>query len=176
MEAKRTAVEAISQPVSVGSGAQNCGVNPSVETVWNWHTCGSMVFPSHSSSSLSGWHLATRRGITSPPRCGRSSEKCVRYPESPSALRNRRWGSKGVTETPTARNRWRHPRNRWPDTSSTKTFYTNVGFVHSPRLVGRLEMPSQSLLQLRTVILHPAPDRCVVDGETMLRQQFLNIA
>jgi len=58
MEAKRTAVEAISQPVSVGSAAQNWaqspGVNPSVETVWNWHTCGSMVFPSHSFSSLSG--------------------------------------------------------------------------------------------------------------------------
>ena len=37
-------------------GAQNwaqwVGVNPSVETVWNW------VFPSHSSSSLSGWHWA----------------------------------------------------------------------------------------------------------------------
>jgi hypothetical protein len=30
------------------------GVNPSVETVWNWHTCRSMVFPSQTSSSLSG--------------------------------------------------------------------------------------------------------------------------
>jgi len=38
--------------------AQSDGVNPSVETVWNWHTCGSMVFPSHSSSSLSGWPSA----------------------------------------------------------------------------------------------------------------------
>src|SRR5260370_21526106 len=38
--------------------AHPCGVNPSVETVWNWHTCGSMVFPSHSSSSLSGWPSA----------------------------------------------------------------------------------------------------------------------
>jgi hypothetical protein len=34
--------------------AQFLEVNPSVETVWNWHTCGSMVFPSHSFSSLSG--------------------------------------------------------------------------------------------------------------------------
>jgi hypothetical protein len=34
--------------------AHSGGVNPSVETVWNWHTCGSMVFPSHSFSSLSG--------------------------------------------------------------------------------------------------------------------------
>jgi hypothetical protein len=34
------------------------GVNPSVETVWNWHTCSLMVFPSHSFSSLSGWHSA----------------------------------------------------------------------------------------------------------------------
>jgi hypothetical protein len=37
-------------------------------------------------------------------------------------------------------------------------------------------MRSQSLLQLRAVILHPAPDRCVIDMETALFQQFLNIA
>ena len=37
-------------------------------------------------------------------------------------------------------------------------------------------MPSQSLLQLRAVILHPAPDRCVIDIETALLQQLLNIA
>jgi hypothetical protein len=37
-------------------------------------------------------------------------------------------------------------------------------------------MPAQSLLQLRAVILHPAPDRGVVDIETALLQQFLNIA
>jgi hypothetical protein len=34
--------------------AQDCGVNPSVETVWNWHTCCSMVFPSQTYSSPSG--------------------------------------------------------------------------------------------------------------------------
>jgi hypothetical protein len=51
-----------------------------------------------------------------------------------------------------------------------------VGFVHSPRLVCRLEMLSQSLLQLRAVILHPAPDRCVIDIEATLLQQLLNIA
>src|SRR5271167_3634199 len=51
-----------------------------------------------------------------------------------------------------------------------------LNFVDPPRLVGRLEMRSQSLLQLRAVILHPAPDRCVVDVETALLQQFLNIA
>ena len=51
-----------------------------------------------------------------------------------------------------------------------------VGLVDSPRLVGWLEMKSQSLLQFRAVILHPAPDRCVVDIETALLQQFLNIA
>jgi hypothetical protein len=33
--------------------AHRSGVNPSVETVWNWHTCGSIVFPSQISSSLS---------------------------------------------------------------------------------------------------------------------------
>src|ERR1017187_932465 len=37
-------------------------------------------------------------------------------------------------------------------------------------------MPSQSLLQLGAVILHPAPDRGVVDIETTLLQQLLNIA
>src|ERR1022692_1411339 len=37
-------------------------------------------------------------------------------------------------------------------------------------------MPSQSLLQLRAVILHPAPDRRVIDIETTLLQQLLNIA
>jgi hypothetical protein len=37
-------------------------------------------------------------------------------------------------------------------------------------------MPSQSLLKLGAVILHPAPDRCVVDVETALLQQLLNIA
>src|SRR5271165_5392951 len=37
-------------------------------------------------------------------------------------------------------------------------------------------MLSQSLLQLRAVILHPAPDRCVIDIETTLLQQLLNIA
>jgi hypothetical protein len=34
--------------------AQFDGVNPSVETVWNWHTCSSMIFPSQTSSSPSG--------------------------------------------------------------------------------------------------------------------------
>jgi len=51
-----------------------------------------------------------------------------------------------------------------------------VGFVDSPRLVCRLGMLSQSLLQLRAVILHPAPNRGVVDIETTLLQQLLNIA
>jgi hypothetical protein len=37
-------------------------------------------------------------------------------------------------------------------------------------------MLSQSLLQLRAVTLHPAPDGCVVDVETTLLEQFLNIA
>jgi Cu/Ag efflux pump CusA len=37
-------------------------------------------------------------------------------------------------------------------------------------------MPSQSLLELRAVTLHPAPDRGVIDVETTLLQQFLNIA
>jgi hypothetical protein len=36
-------------------------------------------------------------------------------------------------------------------------------------------MSSQSLLQLWAVILHPAPDRCVIDVETTLLQQVLYI-
>jgi aspartate carbamoyltransferase catalytic subunit len=36
-------------------------------------------------------------------------------------------------------------------------------------------MPSQSLLKLKAVILHPAPDRDVIDIETALLQQLLNI-
>jgi integrase len=43
MEAKRAAMDAIANPTFDGAGAQNWaqspGVNPSVETVWNWHTC-----------------------------------------------------------------------------------------------------------------------------------------
>jgi hypothetical protein len=42
-------------------------------------------------------------------------------------------------------------------------------------LPNQVIMPSQSLLQLRTITLHPAPDRCVVDVETTLLQQFLHI-
>jgi hypothetical protein len=37
-------------------------------------------------------------------------------------------------------------------------------------------MLSQSPLQLWAVIVHPAPDRCVIDLETTHLQQFLNIA
>src|SRR5215469_17839772 len=60
--------------------------------------------------------------------------------------------------------------------SASASLHADVGFVHPLRFVGRLEMPSQSLLQLRAVILHPAPDRCVVNVETTLLQQLLNIA
>ena len=35
---------------------------------------------------------------------------------------------------------------------------------------------SQSLPQLRAVILHPAPDRCVIDMGTAFLEQLLNIA
>ena len=35
-------------------GPTGFGVNPFVETVWNWHTCCSMVFPSQAFCSPSG--------------------------------------------------------------------------------------------------------------------------
>jgi len=58
MEAKRRAVDDLSgtdfEPGVAQNWAQFFGVNPSVETVWYWHTCRSMVFPSQTSSSLSG--------------------------------------------------------------------------------------------------------------------------
>jgi hypothetical protein len=55
------------------------------------------------------------------------------------------------------------------------TLHPNADLVYPPRLVCRLAIPSQSLLQLGAVILHPAPDGCVIDVETTLLQ-FLNIA
>ena len=56
------------------------------------------------------------------------------------------------------------------------SLHPDVGLVDPPRLVCWLEMPSQSLLQLRAVILHPTPNRGLVDVETTLLQQRLNIA
>jgi hypothetical protein len=67
------------------------------------------------------------------------------------------------------------PLESMPGTSSTSDLHAHVSFVHSPRLVGQLEMPSRSLLQLRPVVPHPAPDRGVVDIEIPLLQQLLNI-
>jgi hypothetical protein len=78
-------------------------------------------------------------------------------------------------ETLTARNRLWHVWNRCPIQAAPATLHANVSFVHSSRLAGRLEMPSQSLLQLRPIILHPAPNGCVIDVETALLQKLLNI-
>jgi hypothetical protein len=41
------------------------GVNPSVETFWNWHTCGSMVFPSQTFSSPLGSRSAGKAEASS---------------------------------------------------------------------------------------------------------------
>ena len=51
-----------------------------------------------------------------------------------------------------------------------------ITFLYPPGSVRRLTMLPQSLFQLWAVILYPAPDRCVIDLETTLLQQFLNIA
>jgi len=40
--------------------------------------------------------------------------------------------------------------------------YSNIGLLHAPGLVGRLEMPPDALLQFWTVPLHPAPHRRMV--------------
>lgn len=56
------------------------------------------------------------------------------------------------------------------------TVHPNEGFVNPPRLVCRLAMSSQTLLQFGAVVLDPAPDRGVIDVETTFLEQFLNIA
>ena len=78
--------------------------------------------------------------------------------------------------TLTARNRWWHRRNRWLDINRTGVPSHGHRFRQPATTCCRLEMPSQSLLQLRAVILHPTPNRGVVDVETTLLQQLLNIA
>src|SRR5664280_3447081 len=114
-----------------------------------------------------------RQRLRSVPSFGARSVLITRgwgWDRSLSALRNRRLAASA------SRNADSKKSMVAPIQIAPATLHADVGFVHSPRLVCRLEMPSQSLLQLRAVILHPAPDRCVVDIETTLLQQLLNIA
>ena len=78
--------------------------------------------------------------------------------------------------TLTVGNRRWHLWNRWPGTSSTNDPSPERRFRLPARTCCRLAMSSQTLLQLGAVVLHPAPDRGVIDIETTLLQQFLYIA
>ena len=53
---------------------------------------------------------------------------------------------------------------------------SNVGLIHTPGLMGWLEMTAQPLLQFGTVALDPAPDCRMVRLETALAEQFFDIA
>src|SRR5664279_3268581 len=98
------------------------------------------------------------------------------WDRSPSALRNSRLAASASRDADSRKSMVAPLESNRPAQVAPTTLHPDVGFVDSPRLVCRLEMPSQSLLQLRAVILHPAPDRGVVDIETALLQQLLNIA
>src|ERR1019366_5596943 len=98
------------------------------------------------------------------------------WDRSPSALRNSRLAASASRNADSRKSMVVPFVIDGPIQVAPATLHANVGFVHSPRLVCRLEMPSQSLLHLRAVILHPAPDRGVIDIETALLQQLLNIA
>jgi len=54
-------------------------------------------------------------------------------------------------------------------------FDPDVGFVHSPTVVGRSEPRSQSTLNFRGVTLHPPPNGHVVDQKSTLSKEFLHV-
>jgi hypothetical protein len=53
--------------------------------------------------------------------------------------------------------------------------YSNVGLIHAPRFVGRLDVPPQPLFQLGTVTLQPAPNGGVVDLQAAFLQKLFHI-
>src|SRR5262245_13687156 len=52
----------------------------------------------------------------------------------------------------------------------------DVGFVHAIRIIRRLEMGATAAVELRGIALHPAKHGRVIDRETPLAHQFLDIA
>src|SRR5207253_2386613 len=54
-------------------------------------------------------------------------------------------------------------------------FYPNVGLIHAPGFVGRLQMRSSPLLEFRCIVLNPTPDRRMVDLQASFDQQLLDI-
>jgi len=53
--------------------------------------------------------------------------------------------------------------------------HTNISFVHPPGTVGRLQFSAATLVDLRSVALHPTPDRGVVRRKAPLDQKFLDV-
>src|SRR5437868_4023592 len=76
-------------------------------------------------------------------------------------------------ETPTERSRSSLP--PIADRGRTTAFYPNVGLIHPPGFVGRLQMRSSPLLKFRCIVLNPSPDRRMVDLQAALDQQLLDI-
>ncbi len=54
--------------------------------------------------------------------------------------------------------------------------HSNIGFIDTPGIVGRLEMTPQPLFQFRTVTLNPTPDSRVIRRQTALGEQLFDIA
>jgi hypothetical protein len=63
-----------------------------------------------------------------------------------------------------------------PPSPPTATLHANVGFVHAPGFVGRLEMPPHALLQFWTVPLHPAPHGRMVSLQPALVKQLFDVS
>jgi len=53
--------------------------------------------------------------------------------------------------------------------------HPNVGPIHPPGAVGRLQFPAAALVQFGSIALDPTPDGGVVGGEAPLREEFLDI-
>ena len=53
--------------------------------------------------------------------------------------------------------------------------HSNVGLVHSPGPIGRLQFPAATLVQFGRVTLDPAPDRGMVSRQASFREEFLDI-
>src|ERR1700674_2655652 len=53
---------------------------------------------------------------------------------------------------------------------------SNIGFIDTPRFVGRPEITTQPLFQFGTVTLHPTRDRRVTRFQTALGEQLFDIA
>src|SRR5262250_498842 len=51
----------------------------------------------------------------------------------------------------------------------------NIGLIHPPGFVRRLQMWSSPLLEFRGIVLNPSPDRRMVDLQASFDQQFLDL-